>query len=245
MVKDSWSCYSNYYSILQAFITHFRMNIVDQGRLEYLANEFRKDYMISIQKSLSDEKKSWKTIFPSDENVFNAFNSTPFESVKVVILGQDPYHGDGQAHGLSFSVPDGIKTPPSLRNMYKELLQSGEIDEIPESWNLTDWANQWVLLLNAILTVEASNAASHRNLWRQNFTDKVIEVISKQKKWVIFLLWWGFAKSKISLIDQENHHVLTSVHPSPLSAYRGFLWSNCFKETNELLKNQWDAPISW
>jgi len=164
--------------------------------------------------------------------------------VKIVIIGQDPYHWEWQAHWLSFSVPDWLKFPPSLRNIFKEIkLDLG--NEIPKSWNLERWAKQWVLLLNAILTVEASKAASHSKIWWQNFTDKVIETISKEKSWVIFLLWWAFAQNKKYLIDTKKHYILETTHPSPLSAHRWFLWSKHFSKTNQILKSKGKKEIEW
>lgn len=212
--------------------------------LEYLEKEFEKEYMKNIKSFLESEIKEWKTIYPHPKNIFNALNTTEFDDVKIVIIGQDPYHWEWQAHGLSFSVPNWVKFPPSLRNIFKEIkLDLG--NEIPESWNLERWAKQWVLLLNAILTVEASKAASHSKIWWQNFTDKVIETISKEKSWVIFLLWWAFAQNKKYLIDTKKHYILETTHPSPLSAHRWFLWSKVFSKTNQILKSKGKKEIEW
>lgn len=217
---------------------------IEQGWLTHLESEFQKDYMQELKKELVRQKEAGATIYPKNADIFNAFNYTPFDEVKVVVLGQDPYHGPGQAHGLCFSVQDWVTPPPSLKNIYKELWSSGVIDEIPQWWNLEHRAKQWVFLLNAILTVKAHEAASHRKLGWQEFTDHVICSLSDNKEWIVFLLWWWFAKWKLPLIDTEKHHVLTTTHPSPLSAHRGFLGSNCFVECNELLEKQWKKPIS-
>ena len=179
---------------------------------------------------------------------------TAFDQVKVVILGQDPYHGVGQSHGLAFSVPDGVRVPPSLRNIYKELYNewfanyrswSPLIHDGKISGNLTRRAEQWVLLLNAILSVRASQAWSHRDIGREIFTDAIIKQISDQKNWVVFLLRGSFAQSKVSLIDESKHLILKSVHPSPLSAYRGWFGNNHFQKTNEYLQQHWKTPIEW
>jgi uracil-DNA glycosylase len=178
------------------------------------------------------------------ENIFKAFEKTPFDKVKVVILWQDPYHWKWQAQWFCFSVPEWITQPPSLKNIYKELNNSLWLN-IPKSWDLTSWTEQWVFLLNAILTVQAWNPASHAKIWWENFTDNVIKTISDKKDWVVFLLWWAFAQSKKNLIDIKKHYILETTHPSPFSAYRWFLWSNCFKKTNEILKQNWKKEINW
>ena len=217
---------------------------IEAGWLEKLQGEFQKDYMKKLKEELMRQKNSGISVYPKSVDIFNAFNYTPFDDVKVVILWQDPYHWPGQAHGLCFSVQDGVTPPPSLKNMYKELWNSGQINEIPTWGNLEHRAKQWVFLLNAVLTVKAHEAASHRDLGWQQFTDHVIETLSNEKEGLVFLLRWSFAKSKSSLIDKTKHYVLTTSHPSPLSAYRGFLGSNCFVECNELLNKQWKTPIS-
>jgi uracil-DNA glycosylase len=171
--------------------------------------------------------------------------------VKVVIIGQDPYHGADQAHGLSFSVPEWVKIPPSLRNIFKELEKewfsspSRNGDRVETSGSLVPWARQWVLLLNSVLTVEAWRPASHSKIWWQNFTDEIIKIISAEKKWVVFLLWWAFAIWKQELIDSEKHLILTSPHPSPFSAYKWFFWNMHFLETNKYLKQLWKSEIKW
>ena len=209
-----------------------------------LKDEFKKPYFKKIEDFLDSEKKAWKIIYPKSENIFNALNKTPFENIKVVIIWQDPYHGENQAHGLCFSVSDWIRQPPSLKNIFKEIYNDLWID-YPESWNLIRWSEQWVLLLNSILTVEAWKPASHSKLGWQNFTDEIIKIISKEKVWVIFLLWWAFAQKKKSLIDESKHFLLETTHPSPFSAYRWFLGSKCFSKTNIILKSEWKKEINW
>jgi len=212
---------------------------------EALKNEFTKPYFLEIVTFLKIEKNNGKTIYPPGPLIFNAFNQTPFDKVKVVILGQDPYHNPGQAHGLSFSVPNGIKPPPSLVNIYKEIQKDVDIPMPAGYGNLTKWAEQGVLLLNAILTVRANEPASHaKNGW-MNFTDAVITKISDEKKGVIFLLWGKFAQEKQVLIDETKHFVLKAAHPSPFSADKGFFGCKHFSKTNELLTNQGLTPINW
>lgn len=200
--------------------------------------------MKKIKNFLAEEIQAWKTIFPHPKNIFKAFDKTPFESVKVVIIGQDPYHGEGQAQGFCFSIEKWTKLPPSLKNIFKELEWSLGI--LPsENGDLTAWTEQWVLLLNSILSVEKWKPASHSQIGWENFTDEVIRKISEKKENIIFLLWWAFAQSKESLINTKKHFILKTTHPSPFSAHRGFLGSNCFKETNEILKKIWKNPINW
>lgn len=183
-------------------------------------------------------------IFPSAENMFKAFQLTPFNEVKVVIIGQDPYHGLGQANGLAFSVNRGVKIPPSLRNIYKELHTDLGINP-PDHGDLTTWAQQGVLLINSVLTVEEAKAGSHRNYNWQKFTDLAIHALSEHKKGIVFLLWGNYAIEKEKLIDINKHHILKSTHPSPLSAYRGFLGCRHFSETNSILMQQNRKPIDW
>jgi uracil-DNA glycosylase len=212
---------------------------------EVLKSEFTKPYFLEIVTFLKIEKNAGKTIYPPGPLIFNAFNHTPFDKVKVVILGQDPYHNPGQAHGLSFSVPAGIKPPPSLVNIFKEIQKDLSIT-MPEGYgNLTSWADQGVLLLNAILTVRANEPASHAKIGWMNFTDAVITKISDEKKGVIFLLWGKFAQEKQLLIDETKHFVLKAAHPSPFSADKGFFGCKHFSKANELLNNQGLAPINW
>lgn len=218
---------------------------IDPSWKEVLKNEFTKPYFLEIVTFLKIEKNAYKTIYPPGPLIFNAFNQTPFNKVKVVILGQDPYHNPGQAHGLSFSVPNGIKPPPSLVNIYKEIQNDLGI-AMPNGYgNLTKWAEQGVLLLNAILTVRANEPASHAKIGWMNFTDAVITKISDEKKGVIFLLWGKFAQEKQLLIDETKHFVLKAAHPSPFSADKGFFGCKHFSKTNDLLTNQGLTPINW
>ncbi len=208
-----------------------------------LQSEFEKKYIKDLKEFLLQEKKKHE-IYPKGGEIFNAFHHTPLHHIKIVILGQDPYHGEGQAHGLSFSVPEGTKTPPSLVNIFKELEQDLNIINYGKG-NLTKWAKQGVLLLNATLTVRANLAGSHQNKGWEQFTDTVISTISQEKEEVIFLLWGKFAQNKQKLIDKNKHHVLMSSHPSPLSAYRGFLGCKHFSRSNLILKKQGVAEINW
>ncbi len=211
----------------------------------FLKEELTKDYFISLQNFLDSELKEGKEIFPAKKDLFRAFNFVSPDSVKVVILGQDPYHNTNQAHGLSFSVPKGIKIPPSLRNIYKELESSKLGFKAPQHGDLTAWAEQGVLLLNSILTVEAHKAGSHQKKGWESFTDKIIEIINTQTKNTVFMLWGAYAQKKGKHIDRDKHKVLESVHPSPLSAYRGFLGCEHFSEANQYLKKQTQTPIDW
>ena len=209
-----------------------------------LNQEFNKPYFQQIVAFMRIEKMQGKTMYPPGHLIFNAFEQTKVPNVKVVIIGQDPYHGQGQAHGLSFSVPDGIPIPPSLLNIYKELHADMGIP-IPKTGNLIKWANQGVLLLNAVLTVRANEPASHsKNGW-MNFTDAVIKKIAEEKSGIIFLLWGKFAQEKQVLIDATKHHVLKAAHPSPFSADKGFFGCKHFSKTNELLVQQQKDPIDW
>jgi len=209
-----------------------------------IGNECDKPYMQSLQHFLEGEKKNGKIIYPKDDDIFNAMNTTPFGKVSVVILGQDPYHGEGQAHGLSFSVPDGVKPPPSLMNIYKEIKAEYGVDT-PKSGNLTHWAEQGVLLLNATLTVEHSLAGSHQNKGWEEFTDRVIRCINDHHTHVVFMLWGSYAQKKGAFIDRNKHLVLEAPHPSPLSAHRGFLGCGHFKSANEYLENHNRPAINW
>ncbi|MDO9373363.1 MAG: uracil-DNA glycosylase [Bacteroidota bacterium] len=212
---------------------------------EVLKNEFTKPYFLEIVTVLKTEKLAGKTIYPPGPLIFNAFNQTPFDKVKVVILGQDPYHNPGQAHGLSFSVPAGTKPPPSLVNIFKEIRTDLDIPMPQEYGNLTHWAEQGVLLLNAMLTVRANEPASHAKIGWMNFTDAVIQKISDQKSGVVFLLWGKFAQDKQVLIDETKHHVLRAAHPSPFSVEKGFYGCKHFSKTNELLTGEGFEPIDW
>ena len=212
--------------------------------LVHVESEFSQPYMKQLKLFLQAEKREGKTIYPASDSIFNAFKATPFNDVKVVILGQDPYHGVGQAHGLSFSVPKGVRTPPSLVNIFKEINRDIGVP-IADHGCLQSWAEQGVLLLNATLTVEQANAGSHQGQGWELFTDKVIEVLSDQREHVVFLLWGSYAQKKGRVIDQDKHLVLRSAHPSPLSAYRGFIGSGHFSATNEYLKKHGQSPIDW
>ncbi|WP_028862233.1 uracil-DNA glycosylase [Psychromonas aquimarina] len=212
---------------------------------EFLNEQKNRAYFQELQSFLSEQESLGKIIYPPAQLRFHAFDLTPLEKVKVVILGQDPYHGEGQAHGLSFSVPEGIKIPPSLRNMYKELDASISGYKIPESGNLEHWAKQGVLLLNAVLSVEQACAGSHANKGWETFTDNAISKINQSQSGVVFLLWGSYAHKKEKLIDTEKHTVLKSTHPSPLSAYRGFLGCGHFSQVNEILAKTGQTAIIW
>lgn len=211
---------------------------------EVLIDEFSKDYFIYIKKQLIEEKKNGATIYPPGPEIFNAFDFTPFDMVKVIILGQDPYHGPGQAHGLCFSVKEGVKPPPSLVNIYKEMESDMGIP-IASTGDLTAWTKQGVFLLNAMLTVRAREAGSHKALGWQDFTDAVIKTLSDKKENLVFLLWGKFAQSKAELIDSTKHHILKAPHPSPFSAHTGFFGCRHFSKTNEILKNHSEKEIDW
>lgn len=206
-------------------------------------DQFQSDYFGTLKEFLVDEKNKY-TLYPPGNLIFNAFQRTPFDRVKVVILGQDPYHGKGQAHGLCFSVPQGIPKPPSLVNIFKELHSDLGIP-IPEHGNLEKWADQGVLLINATLTVRDSQAGSHQKHGWETFTNRVIELVSQEKSGVVFLLWGRFAQAKESLIDSGKHLILKSAHPSPLSAYNGFFGCRHFSKTNDYLKKQEKNGIDW
>lgn len=213
---------------------------------KYLEAEFQKTYMRELSQFLKNEVNNKKIIYPKGHEIFNAFKFTPFEKVKVVILGQDPYHGEGQAHGLSFSVKKGIKVPPSLTNIYQELSSDLKITPpTPIHGNLESWAKEGVLLLNNVLTVEGGLAASHQKKGWEMFTTKVIEVLNEHKESLVFILWGSPAQKKAEFVDQQKHLVLKSVHPSPLSSYRGFFGSQPFSKTNAYLKSKGRGEINW
>jgi len=218
---------------------------LEPGWLAVLEEEFEKDYMIKLKSFLQEEKQRGATIYPKGADMFNALNTTPFDQVKVVILGQDPYHGTGQAHGLSFSVQRGVAVPPSLKNIYKELETDIEGFKTPNHGYLTHWAEQGVLLLNATLTVRASEAGSHQNQGWEIFTDEIIKALSEKREHIVFLLWGKYAQQKAALIDQKKHYVLTAAHPSPFSAYNGFFGSKHFSKANQLLVQNNLKPIDW
>jgi len=212
--------------------------------LSLLKDEFEQPYMHALKQFLLEEKQQGKIIYPDDDLIFNALNTTPFESVKVVILGQDPYHGPNQAHGLCFSVLPDVRIPPSLLNIYKEIYQDLNIT-IPEHGYLQSWAEQGVLLLNATLTVEKNNAGSHQKKGWEQFTDRVIQSLNEQREGLVFLLWGSYAQKKGQFIDTNKHLVLKAPHPSPLSAHRGFFGAKHFSKVNQYLEKQNLSPIQW
>lgn len=215
-----------------------------QSWLTVLANEFEQDYMHDLKNFLQQEKQKGKTIYPTGKNIFNALNSTHFDQVKVVIVGQDPYHGPNQAHGLCFSVSEGIAIPPSLRNIYKELhTDMGFI--IPNHGNLQSWAAQGVLLLNSVLTVNQAQAGSHQKKGWEKFTDKIIQQLNKQHKNIVYMLWGAYAQKKGQTIDANTNLVLQAVHPSPLSAHRGFMGCKHFSQCNTYLETHQKPIINW
>ena len=216
---------------------------IEKEWLEVLRSEFEKPYFAELKAFLTEEKKQYR-VYPPGSRIFAAFDYTPFSKVKVVILGQDPYHGDGQAHGLCFSVPDGISLPPSLVNIYKELSTDLGI-AVPKSGNLENWARQGVLLLNATLTVRANQAGSHQRHGWENFTDEVIRQLSARHTGLVFILWGSYAQAKEALIDTSRHFILKAVHPSPLSVYRGFFGCRHFSKTNALLMQAGKEPVDW
>jgi len=205
---------------------------------------FKQDYYQQLLEFLEYESAHNKTIYPPKDQIFNAFDLSSFENTKVIILGQDPYHNEGQAHGLSFSVPKGVSIPPSLRNIYQELLS--DLDITPsQSGNLTHWASQGVLLLNSVLTVEKNSPGSHAKSGWVDFTDTVIDILNDKKQNLVFLLWGAYAQKKAELIDQNKHLVLTAAHPSPFSAHKGFFGCKHFSQTNDYLKMHNQQPIDW
>ena len=210
---------------------------------EILKDEFEKTYFKELMNFVQNEYKT-KTVYPYFPNIFNALKYTDYDDVKIVIIGQDPYHGTGEAHGLSFSVLEGVAKPPSLRNIFKELKDDLNIDE-PEHGNLEAWTKEGVMLLNSVLTVEKDKPASHQNRGWETFTDEVIRKINEREKPVVFLLWGSFAKSKKELITNKNHYVIESAHPSPFSANKGFFGTKPFSKANEFLKQNEQNEINW
>lgn len=215
-----------------------------KGWLTQIGGEFEQPYMVNLRRFLVDEKANGKTIFPPASQWFEAFNSTDFDDVKVVVLGQDPYHGPNQAHGLCFSVLPGVRVPPSLVNIYKELATDVGLER-PENGTLKHWAEQGVLLLNATLTVEAHQAGSHQNKGWEQFTDRVISALNDSRESLVFLLWGSYAQKKGAFIDQKKHFVLKAPHPSPLSAHRGFFGCRHFSQTNAYLVKKGKTAIEW
>lgn len=220
------------------------MNVaIEPSWKKVLAEEFEKPYFTELAAKVRAAYLA-KTIFPAPKNIFHALELCPFDQVRVVILGQDPYHGAGQAHGLSFSVPEGVRVPPSLQNIYKEI--AGDLKKpVPASGNLERWAKQGVLLLNATLTVESGQAGSHQGWGWEQFTDAIIQAVSDKKEHVVFLLWGNYARAKKSLIDTHKHLVLEAPHPSPFSAHTGFFGSKHFSKTNTYLTEHHLKPIDW
>lgn len=212
--------------------------------LAHLEQEFDQPYMLALREFLQQRKQQGAVVYPPGPLIFNALNSTPFEKVKVVILGQDPYHGAGQAHGLSFSVPVGIAPPPSLKNIFKEIEQDLGIP-VPGHGCLEHWAEQGVLLLNATLTVEEADAGAHQRRGWETFTDRIVQCLNEQRDGLVFMLWGSYAQKKGAFIDGHRHLVLRSPHPSPLSAHRGFFGNRHFSSANTYLAEQGVAPIDW
>lgn len=209
-----------------------------------IGNEFNQPYMQQLKTFLQQEKAAGKAIYPPGPLIFNAFNHTPFEQVRVVIIGQDPYHGPGQAMGLSFSVPQGVRLPPSLQNIFKEI--QGDLGlSMSGSGDLTPWADQGVLLLNATLTVEEAKAGSHQKKGWETFTDAAIAALNEHREGLVFVLWGSYAQKKGAAIDESRHRVLKSVHPSPLSAHRGFFGNHQFSTINQYLQDQGQPPVNW
>jgi len=217
--------------------------VIEESWKSVLMDQFNAPYFLQLKEFLIEEKKHY-AVFPPGRFIFNAFNTTPFDAVKVVIIGQDPYPNEGQAHGLCFSVQDGVAFPRSLNNIFTEL-QSDVGFQIPRSGNLEKWAKQGVLLLNATLTVRAHEPGSHQNHGWETFTDSAIKQLSEQKEGLIFLLWGNYAINKSALIDKSKHYILTAPHPSPLSASRGFFGCKHFSKTNELLEKMGKPVINW
>ena len=220
------------------------MNVqIEESWKKQLQAEFEKDYFIKLTDFVRNEYASTQ-IYPPGKLIFNAFNLCPFDKAKVVIIGQDPYHGPGQAHGLCFSVNDGVAFPPSLKNIFKEIQDDLGIP-VPESGNLTRWANQGVLLLNATLTVRAHQAGSHQKKGWEEFTDAAIRALAEQREHLVFILWGAYAQKKGAFIDRNKHLVLASAHPSPLSAYNGFFGNKHFSRANEYLMAHGETPVCW
>ncbi len=212
--------------------------------LEHLRGEFDQDYMLDLRRFLLAEKSRGKRIFPRGDEFFGAFEHTPLDKVKVVILGQDPYHGEGQAHGLCFSVRPGVAIPPSLQNIYREIHDELGVP-VPNHGHLTAWAEQGVLLLNSVLSVESGIAGSHRDRGWERFTDRVIDIVNTERDGVVFMLWGSYAQRKGGIIDGRRHCVLKAPHPSPLSAHRGFFGCGHFKAANEYLQSRGETPVDW
>ena len=221
-----------------------RSVVLEASWLALLRDEFESNYMLKLRAFLLEEKRSGRQVFPPGSEMFNALNSTAFGDVKVVILGQDPYHGEGQAHGLCFSVKPGVQIPPSLRNIYREL--EADVGFVPPNHGyLQAWTRQGVLLLNSVLTVEASQAGSHQGKGWERFTDRIVEMLSEKREALAFLLWGSHAQRKGQIVDRNRHLVLQSVHPSPLSARKGFFGNRHFSRANAYLKSHGKQTINW
>ncbi len=220
------------------------MSVLGASWDEFLAAEFDESYMKDLMSFLASERAAAKVIYPEQTEVFSAFKETPLSKVKVVIIGQDPYHGPGQAHGMCFSVKKGVRPPPSLKNIYKELEADVGV-RAPDHGFLGHWAQQGVLLLNSVLTVEAAKAGSHQKKGWEKFTDRVIDVLNTQREGLVFILWGAPAQKKAARVDSSRHHIIKSVHPSPLAAHRGFFGTRPFSKTNEYLISQGKGPIDW
>lgn len=217
---------------------------LDSDWSNILEKEIKNDYFKEIMVSLNNDINKWQNIYPKIDDIFNALKYTPYNDIKVVILWQDPYHWTNQAHGLSFSVLDNVKIPPSLKNIFKELKNDIWVD-IPESWNLEKWAQSWVLLLNAIFTVIEKKPWSHSKIWWEQLSDNIIKNISQNKENIVFILWWNFARNKKKFIDENKHFIIESPHPSPFSAYNWFFGSMPFSKTNYYLQSKWIEKINW
>ncbi|MCL4153352.1 UNVERIFIED_CONTAM: hypothetical protein GTU68_059847 [Idotea baltica] len=217
---------------------------IEEGWKSALYEEFSQPYFQQLKNFLLEERQAGQTLYPPGKLIFNAFNKTPFDDVKVVIIGQDPYHGPGQAHGLCFSVPEGIKSPPSLKNIYKEMHADVGIT-IPHHGNLIKWAEQGILMLNSMLTVRARQAGSHKGKGWETFTTAVIRELNDQKSGLVFLLWGRYAQEKGAIIDTKKHHVLKAAHPSPFAAHNGFFGCKHFSTTNQFLQEQGKPVIDW
>ncbi len=217
---------------------------LERSWLAHLAPEFEQPYMQRLRAYLQAEKRAGKRIFPAGNEIFNAFEHTPLERVKVVILGQDPYHGEGQAHGLCFSVRPGVQVPPSLQNIFREIHDELGLP-IPDHGDLTAWADRGILLLNSVLSVECARAASHQGQGWETFTDRVIEIVNREREGVVFMLWGSYAQRKGAIIDTRRHCVLRAPHPSPLSAHRGFFGCGHFRAANDYLLSRGEQPIDW
>ncbi len=225
------------------FKSDFFLDSLNKEWRKSLGKEFKKDYFKNLESFVLSENKT-KKVFPKLENCFNAFKQTPLSKVRIVILGQDPYHGADQAHGLSFSVPKGVKVPPSLKNIFKELSATFPDSDF-SGGDLSGWAKQGVFLLNSVLTVEEGKAASHQKRGWERFTDEVLKVLDKQPQPIIFMLWGAYAHKKAEFLSNSSHLVLKSSHPSPLSAYRGFLGCGHFKEAQDFLQSKDETPVNW